>query len=141
MEASSVGGTIHVIVKIMLGFPTATGAASSSRFASSLAKRQGAIHLSRQWRREKYGRRGAVGQMELELSPGCSGSDVVVDVIGYRRHGHSEVDDPRPSRSRSWREKLRITRRCGQDLCEAEGRGPGSIIDAVRGRIARPLTK
>ncbi len=34
-----------------------------------------------------------VGRMALEYRYKF-GSDVVVDLIGYRRHGHSEVDDP-----------------------------------------------
>ena len=31
------------------------------------------------------------------------GSDVVVDLIGYRRHGHSEIDDPTITQPRLYR--------------------------------------
>ena len=34
-----------------------------------------------------------IGRMALEYRYQF-GSDVVIDLIGYRRHGHSEVDDP-----------------------------------------------
>ena len=34
-----------------------------------------------------------VGRMALEYRY-TFGTDVVIDMIGYRRHGHSEVDDP-----------------------------------------------
>jgi 2-oxoglutarate dehydrogenase E1 component len=40
LEAYTVGGTIHVIVNNLLGFTTEPPQLHSSRFASSLAKRQ-----------------------------------------------------------------------------------------------------
>ncbi len=89
--AYSVGGTIHVIVNNLLGFTTPPRQLHSSRFASSLAKRQEIpiFHVNG----EDPDAVVRVGQMALEYRH-TFGSDVVVDVIGYRRHGHSEVDDP-----------------------------------------------
>jgi len=89
--AYSVGGTIHVIVNNLLGFTTAPAELHSSRFASSLAKRQAIpiFHVNG----EDPDAVVRVGQMALEYRQAFA-SDVVVDLIGYRRHGHSEVDDP-----------------------------------------------
>jgi 2-oxoglutarate dehydrogenase E1 component len=89
--AYSVGGTIHIIVNNLLGFTTASAELHSSRFASSLAKRQAIpiFHVNGEDPEAVV----RVGQMALEYRQ-TFGSDVVVDLIGYRRHGHSEVDDP-----------------------------------------------
>jgi 2-oxoglutarate dehydrogenase E1 component len=89
--AYSVGGTIHIIVNNLLGFTTAPPELHSSRFASSLAKRQAIpiYHVNG----EDPDAVVRVGQMALEYRQ-AFGSDVIVDLIGYRRHGHSEVDDP-----------------------------------------------
>jgi 2-oxoglutarate dehydrogenase E1 component len=89
--AYSVGGTIHIIVNNLLGFTTAPAELHSSRFASSLAKRQAIpiFHVNGEDPEAVV----RVGQMALEYRQ-AFGSDVVVDLIGYRRHGHSEVDDP-----------------------------------------------
>ena len=89
--AYSVGGTIHVIVNNLLGFTTTPPQLHSSRFASSLAKRQAIpiFHVNG----EDPDAVVRVGQMALEYRHRY-GSDVVIDLIGYRRHGHSEVDDP-----------------------------------------------
>src|SRR6202158_2791810 len=91
LGAYSVGGTIHVIVNNLLGFTTAPAQLHSSRFASSLAKRQAIpiFHVNG----EDPDAVVRVGQMAIEYRQ-AFGSDVVVDLIGYRRHGHSEVDDP-----------------------------------------------
>ena len=87
----SVGGTIHVIVNNLLGFTTEPRDYQSSRFASSLAKRQAVpiFHVNG----EDPDAVVRVGQIALEYRS-AFGSDVVIDLIGYRRHGHSEVDDP-----------------------------------------------
>ena len=63
----------------------------SSRFASSLAKRQAVpiFHVNG----EDPDAVVRVGQIALDYRS-AFGSDVVIDLIGYRRHGHSEVDDP-----------------------------------------------
>ena len=91
IPAYSVGGTIHVIVNNLIGFTTEPAELHSSRFASSLAKRQAVpiFHVNGEDPEAVV----RVGQMALEYRNAFS-SDVVIDVIGYRRHGHSEVDDP-----------------------------------------------
>ena len=91
LESYSVGGTIHVIVNNLLGFTTEPREYQSSRFASSIAKRMAVpiFHVNG----EDPDAVVRVGQMAHDYRA-AFGSDVVVDLIGYRRHGHSEVDDP-----------------------------------------------
>jgi 2-oxoglutarate dehydrogenase E1 component len=91
LKAYTVGGTIHVIVNNLLGFTTEPPDLHSSRFASSLAKRQAVpiFHVNG----EDPDAVVRVGQLALEYRSKFQ-SDVVIDLIGYRRHGHSEVDDP-----------------------------------------------
>src|SRR6202051_3082739 len=91
LSAYTVGGTIHVIVNNLLGFTTPPGELHSSRFASDLAKRQSVpiFHVNG----EDPDAVVRVGQIAADYRA-TFGSDVVVDLIGYRRHGHSEVDDP-----------------------------------------------
>ena len=87
----TVGGTVHIIVNNLLGFTTATREEHSSRFAAQLARRQSIpiFHVNA----EDVDAVVRVGRLALEYRY-TFGSDVVIDLIGYRRHGHSEVDDP-----------------------------------------------
>ncbi|MBZ5720963.1 MAG: 2-oxoglutarate dehydrogenase E1 component [Acidobacteriia bacterium] len=87
----TVGGTVHVIVNNLLGFTTLPRELHSARFAAQLARRQSVpiFHVNG----EDVDAVVRVGRMATEYRYQF-GSDVVVDMIGYRRHGHSEVDDP-----------------------------------------------
>jgi 2-oxoglutarate dehydrogenase E1 component len=91
VPAYSVGGTIHVIVNNLIGFTTEPADSFSTRFASSIAKRQAVpiFHVNG----EDPDAVVRVGQIAIEYR-NTFGTDVVIDLIGYRRHGHSEVDDP-----------------------------------------------
>ncbi len=86
-----VGGTVHVIVNNRIGFTTNPREAHSSPFASDLAKRLPIpiFHVNAEDPEAVV----RVGRMAVEYRYRFN-SDVVVDLIGYRRHGHSEVDDP-----------------------------------------------
>jgi 2-oxoglutarate dehydrogenase E1 component len=87
----TVGGTVHVIVNNLLGFTTVPAELHSSRFAAQIARRQSIpiFHVNA----EDVDAVVRLGRMAVEYRY-TFGSDVVVDLIGYRRHGHSEVDDP-----------------------------------------------
>ena len=87
----SVGGTIHVIVNNLIGFTTVSSELHSSRFAAQLARRQAIpiFHVNA----EDVDAVVRMARIALEYRH-IFGSDVVIDLIGYRRHGHSEVDDP-----------------------------------------------
>jgi len=91
LRGYNVGGTVHVIVNNLIGFTTNPHDAYSSRFSSDLAKRLPIpiFHVNG----EDADAVVRVGRMALEYRYEF-GTDVVVDLIGFRRHGHSEVDDP-----------------------------------------------
>jgi len=86
-----VGGTVHVIVNNLIGFTTRPKELHASRFASDVAKRLPIpiFHVNA----EDPDAVVRVARLAIEYRYEFS-SDVVVDLIGYRRHGHSEVDDP-----------------------------------------------
>jgi 2-oxoglutarate dehydrogenase E1 component len=87
----TVGGTVHIIANNLIGFTTVPRELHSSRFAAQLARRQSVpiFHVNG----EDVDAVIRVGRMALDYRY-TFGTDVVVDLIGYRRHGHSEVDDP-----------------------------------------------
>src|SRR5579863_2709754 len=91
LTAYTVGGTIQIIVNNLIGFTTRPVQEHSARFAADLAKRQNVqiFHVNA----EDPDAVVKVGQIAADYRA-TFGSDVVVDLIGYRRHGHSEVDDP-----------------------------------------------
>ncbi len=91
LRGYTVGGTVHILVNNLIGFTTNPTEAYSSRFSSDLAKRLPIpiFHVNG----EDVDAVVRAGRMALEFRYEF-GSDVLVDLIGFRRHGHSEVDDP-----------------------------------------------
>ena len=91
LRGYSVGGTIHVIVNNRIAFTTWPEDLQSSVFASDVARRAPIpiFHVNG----DDAGAVVRVARLAAEYRTAFL-SDVVVDLIGYRRHGHSEVDDP-----------------------------------------------
>jgi 2-oxoglutarate dehydrogenase E1 component len=87
----TVGGTIHVIVNNLVGFTTNAREEHSSRFSAQLGRRQAIpiFHVNG----EDVDAVLRIARLATEYRYKF-GTDVIVDLIGYRRHGHSEVDDP-----------------------------------------------
>jgi 2-oxoglutarate dehydrogenase E1 component len=91
LRGYAVGGTVHVIVNNLIGFTTNPIDLQSSRFASDAARRLPIpiFHVNG----EDPDAVVRAARMALEYRFEFA-SDVVIDLIGYRRHGHSEVEDP-----------------------------------------------
>ncbi|MDX2193188.1 MAG: multifunctional oxoglutarate decarboxylase/oxoglutarate dehydrogenase thiamine pyrophosphate-binding subunit/dihydrolipoyllysine-residue succinyltransferase subunit, partial [Gemmatimonadales bacterium] len=91
LQGYGTGGTVHLIANNQVGFTTDPNDARSTRYASDLAKGfdvpiihvnaddveacMQAVRLAMAYR-EKFA------------------NDVVIDLVGYRRHGHNEGDEP-----------------------------------------------
>ncbi len=91
LDGYEVGGTVHVIVNNLIGFTTEPESLHTSPFCSDIVRRNSVpiFHVNGDEPDEVV----RAGRMALEYRYAFH-SDVVLDLICYRRHGHSEVDDP-----------------------------------------------
>jgi 2-oxoglutarate dehydrogenase E1 component len=91
LRAYRVGGTLHVIVNNQVGFTTDPTDGRSTRFASDLAKgfEMPVIHVNGD------DAEACVIAMRIAVAYRAKfGRDFLVDLVGYRRHGHNEGDEP-----------------------------------------------
>jgi 2-oxoglutarate dehydrogenase E1 component len=128
LDAYTVGGSIHIIVNNLIGFTTRPIQEHSSRFAADLAKRQNIpiFHVNAEDPEAVV----RVGRMAAEYRA-TFGSEVVVDLIGYRRHGHSEVDDPTITQPLLY-EKIKAHPPLWKIYAERTGINPSATMGAVR---------
>jgi 2-oxoglutarate dehydrogenase E1 component len=91
LDGYSVGGTVHLIQNNQVGFTTDPDDARSTRWASDLAKGFDVpiIHVNADDMAACISAARLAHAYRQEF-----GHDVVIDLIGYRRFGHNEADEP-----------------------------------------------
>jgi 2-oxoglutarate dehydrogenase E1 component len=120
LDGYKVGGTVHLIMNNQVGFTTDPDDARSTRWASDLAK----------------GFDVPIIHVNADDVPACMsavrlafafrqefGHDVLIDLIGYRRFGHNESDEPaytQPEVYAKIKSKKRVSELWGERLV-AEG--------------------
>ena len=91
LSGYATGGVVHLIVNNQIGFTTNPGEGRSTRYASDLAKGYDIPVL----RVNADDAAACLTAMRLAMAYRAEfHDDIVVDLIGYRRHGHNEGDDP-----------------------------------------------
>lgn len=91
VQGYSVGGTIDIVVNNLIGFTAGPEEEGSSRFATDLARRLPIpiFHVNAEDPEAVVRVTAIAVDYRYKFH-----SSVVIDLIGYRRHGHSEIDDP-----------------------------------------------
>src|SRR3954470_24455743 len=85
------GGTLHIIVNNQVGFTTDPIDARSTHYASDLAKglEVPIVHVNAD------DAESSLHAVRLGIEYRAAfGKDFLIDVVGYRRHGHNETDEP-----------------------------------------------
>jgi multifunctional 2-oxoglutarate metabolism enzyme len=140
LDGYTVGGTIHLIQNNQVGFTTDPDDSRSTRWASDMAKGFDvpiihvnaddvaacvtAVRLAHAYRQE-------------------FGHDVVIDLIGYRRFGHNEADEPaytQPEMYQVVRKHPTLPQLFGRQLVEA-GVVSQDEVDALTDEIWQRLTE
>jgi len=128
VEGYTVGGSVHIIINNLIGFTTVPCEAHSSRFSSDLAKRLPApiFHVNGEDPEAVV----RVGRIALDYRYEFE-SPVVLDLIGFRRHGHSEVDDPTITQPLRYK-KIDAHPQLWQIYSKQIGADPGPVVARVR---------
>jgi 2-oxoglutarate dehydrogenase E1 component len=91
LRGYSIGGTIHIIVNNQVGYTTNPSDARSTWYASDVAKGFDVpvVHVCAD------DPEACIAAVKLGVAFRAEfGQDYLIDVVGYRRHGHNEGDEP-----------------------------------------------
>jgi 2-oxoglutarate dehydrogenase E1 component len=91
LDAYETGGTVHVVVNNQIGFTTPPRESRSTTYCTDIAKmlQIPIFHVNG----EDPEAVAQVVQLAMDFRSTFA-RDVVIDMYGYRRHGHNEGDDP-----------------------------------------------
>ncbi|MCB0778373.1 MAG: 2-oxoglutarate dehydrogenase E1 component, partial [Flavobacteriales bacterium] len=91
-KAYSTGGTLHVVVNNQVGFTTNYVDGRSSTYCTDVGK----VTLCPIFHVNGDDAEAVCLAMEIALDYRQQfGTDVFIDLLGYRRHGHNEGDEPK----------------------------------------------
>ncbi len=138
LHGYSVGGTIHIIVNNQVGFTTDPRDSRSTVYSSDLAKGYGipVVHVNADDAEACL----AVVRLAMMYRAHFR-DDFVIDLVGYRRHGHNEGDEPaytQPLRYKNIAQHPTVGTVYGNRLA-AEGVASEAQTQAVRQEIADRL--
>jgi 2-oxoglutarate dehydrogenase E1 component len=133
IDGFSVGGGVHIIVNNLIGFTAVPCECQSSRFASDIVKRLPVpiFHVNA----EDPDAVVRVARMAVDYRYEFK-SPVVIDLIGYRRYGHSEVDDPTITQPLRYR-KIQAHPPLWKLYAERTGSDPTSTVEEVRAEFEK----
>ena len=138
LEGYSTGGTLHVITNNQVGFTTDPAQGRSTRYSSDLAKGYDTpiIHVNAD------DPEAAISAVRLALAyRERFGHDVVIDLVGYRRFGHNEQDEPaytQPLMAAQIAQHPTVRERYGIRLAEEGVLTPAeaeALAEAAEGRV------
>lgn len=100
LQGYSTGGTIHIVINNQIGFTTSARQGRSSVFPTDVAKglRVPIFHINGDDPEALVYAADLALQFRQEF-----GSDCILDVFCYRRHGHNEADEPSFTHPRMYR--------------------------------------
>ena len=99
LEGYSTGGTLHIIANNQIGFTAEPSESRSTRYSSDLAKGYDipVFHVNAD------DPEACLATIRLAMAYRTRfHDDVVIDLIGYRRHGHNEGDEPAYTQPRQY---------------------------------------
>ncbi len=114
------GGTVHVVVNNQIGFTTVPAHAYSGLYCTDVAKSIQApiLHVNGDNAEAVVFAARMAAEYRMEF-----GSDIVLDIVCYRRHGHNETDEPAFTQPIMYRaiNARETTRQLYADALAAEG--------------------
>src|SRR5690625_586758 len=92
LEGYKTGGTLHIIANNLIGYTTTQSEGRSTRYASDLAKgfEIPIVHVNA----DDPAACIAAVKLAYEYRKKFN-KDFLIDLVGYRRYGHNEMDEPR----------------------------------------------
>lgn len=133
----SVGGTLHVTVNNQLGFTATCKQGRSARYSTDLAKMIDCpvVHVNADAPEAVL----ACAQLAAEYRATFR-KDVFLDIVGYRRHGHNELDEPAFTQPLMYKE-IRARPSVAKAYCEAAKMDYAAIEGPAAESLDRALSR